>query len=93
MTGVRAVLSGFLAGAFFGFLVASATVLGASENPHSWMLGRRARVRKYEASEWELCDIVAVSWRGSVCARRVADPDGKGFWVVRSKVPTHVRFR
>lgn len=93
MTGVWAVLSGFVAGASFGLLVASATVFGSAENPHAWMLGRRARVRKYEASEWELCDIVAVSWRGSVCARRVSDPDGKGFWIGWRKVPTHVRFR
>lgn len=93
MTEVWAVLLGFLSGAAFGFLVASAVVYGAAENPFAWMLGRRVRARKYEACEWELCDVIAVSWHGSVCLRRVCDPDGKGFWVKANRVQTHVRFR
>lgn len=51
--------------------------------------GERVLVKKYEASDWEMATVVAVSWHGSVCVR----PEGeeKGYWIKQAMTDTRVK--
>lgn len=91
----------FLSGCLLGYVVRD--VLGDDPaadvldrrvtNPYAHMLGRVMEVRKYEASDWEPCVVVAVGWHGSVCVRRICDLDRPGFWVQSDRARTHLRER
>lgn len=59
--------------------------------PHARMLGRRVMAKKYEASEWTPCVVVAVSLHGSMCLREAADMSMSGFWIKHDKVLERVR--
>lgn len=61
-----------------------------SLNKHAWRLGSVVESRKYDASEWVRCNVICVSWKGSVRVRPVTDEAG-GWWVNRDRVATHVR--
>lgn len=58
---------------------------GASE--HAWMLGRRARARKYECYPWKDGTIVCVSWKGGV---RFRADDGEGFWIDKGRTASNL---
>ena len=89
----------FLSGCLLGFVVRSvaldspfaAKVDQRVVSPHAYLLGRLMEVRKYDASDWEPCVVVAVGWRGSVCVRRICDIDRPGFWVHHDRAVTHLR--
>ena len=87
----------FLSGCLLGFVARSVleSFEGAIDrrvaSPHAHMLGRLMEVRKYDASDWEPCVVVAVGWHGSVCVRRLCDIDRPGFWVHHDRAMTHLR--
>ena len=51
-------------------------------NEHAWMLGRRARARKYQCYGWEDGTIVCVTLKGGV---RFRSDDGSGFWIDKER--------
>lgn len=67
----------------------------AQANPYARLLGRTVLVKKHDASEWEPCVVVAVSWKGAVRVRRISemtdDGHGNGFWIRKDAAPYRVR--
>lgn len=61
------------------------------KNPYAHLLGRVVEARVYEASDWERMIVVAVSWKGAVAVRRVADPDSKARWIRKDVTKERVR--
>ena len=60
-------------------------------NPYAHLLGRVVEVKVYQASDWERMVVVAVSWHGAVCVRRVADMESRGRWIRKELAPDRVR--
>lgn len=50
-------------------------------NQYARYLGEEVLAKVYEASDWERCVIVAISWHGSVCVRPADDLATKGRWI------------
>lgn len=67
----------------------------AKANPYARMLGRTVLVKKHDASEWEPCVVVAVSWKGALRVRRLSEMSdvghGNGFWIRKELAPYRVR--
>ena len=63
-------------------------------SPYAALLDAEVLVRKYEASDWEPCVVVAVSKSGAVCVRRIEDRDvtRSGFWIKSELAPERVRW-
>ena len=87
----------FLSGCLLGYVIRSVALAdpGAARtsNPYAHLLGKVMEVRKYDASDWEPCVVVAVGWHGSVCVRRLCDIERPGFWVHNDRARTHLRER
>ena len=89
----------FLSGCLLGFVVRSvaldspfaAKVDQRVCSKYAYLLNRLMEVRKYDASDWEPCVVVAVGWHGSACVRRLCDIDQPGFWVHHDRATTHLR--
>ena len=63
-------------------------------SPYAALLDAEVLVRKYQASDWEPCVVVAVSKSGAVCVRRIEDRDvtRSGFWIKSELAPDRVRW-
>lgn len=64
---------------------------GRAMNPHARLLGQVVEAKIYEASDWERMVVVAVSWEGAVCVRRLSNMRGRGRWIPKDKAPHRVR--
>lgn len=82
-------LAGLAGGMAIG--VAYAMILGVRLNPYARWLGKTCLVRPCSTERWDECVIVAVSWRGSVCVRRLDNPTKDGFWIKKENVPWRVK--
>lgn len=61
---------------------ANKTLIGLiPTNQYARFLGEEVMAKVYEASDWERCVIVAISWHGSVCVRPADDLATKGRWI------------
>lgn len=85
MTAVLTLVVGLALGTTLGTLMMANRAIRGWE----YACGEKVLVRKYEASDWEMGTVVAVSWHGSVCVR----PEGeeKGMWLDPVKAETRVR--
>ena len=61
------------------------------KNPYAHLLGKEVEAKVYEGSEWERMVIVAVSWKGAVAVRRVADSESKARWIRKDVTRERVR--
>lgn len=70
---------------------AAGTALMAHTAIRGWeyACGEKVLAKKYEASDWEMATVVAVSWHGSVCVR--IEGEEKGKWLDPVKAETRVR--
>lgn len=60
--------------------------------PFAEWLGRECWVR-VKGGNWEHCRVVAVSHKGGVCVRPIADKSGhNGKWIEKKYVPYNVRW-
>lgn len=50
-------------------------------NAYARYLGEEVMAKVYEASDWDRCVIVAISWHGSVCVRPADDLATNGRWI------------
>lgn len=83
----------FVAGLVVGGALAwlAMTVLSSDHgaNQYAWMLGRTAKARKYECYDWQLGNIIAVSWKGAV---RFRSMDGsESFWLEKQRVKHNLK--
>jgi hypothetical protein len=61
---------------------ANKTLIGfIPTNQYARYLGEEVLAKVYEASDWERCVIVAISWHGSVCVRPANDLATNGRWI------------
>ena len=84
-------IAGLLMGMALGAALAAIAIDAIGWRGWAYRLGERVLVRKYDASDWEMATVVAVSWRGAACVRLDGQVDRKGFWVDKSRAETHIR--
>lgn len=93
---------GMMAGALVGGCAGAAVVNHVAIrrersklSPYAHLLGKAVMVKKYEASEWERCVVVCVSWKGGVKVRRINEMNGvshgNGFWIGSAETPKRVK--
>ena len=72
-----------------GFALGTMRMADKAVRGWNYECGERVLVKKYEASDWELATVVAVSWHGAVCVR----PEGeeKGYWIKQVMTETRVK--
>ena len=90
MESTLSALSGLAGGVILALVVA--VIALKTPSPYADWLGKRCWVRPVGRESWAQHVIVAVSWKGAVCVRRLDKPDDDGYWIKKQNVSWRVRW-
>ena len=90
MAATLSALCGLLGGIVIG--AALAWMALGMPNAYAAWLGRKCWVRPLGRPDWVRHVIVAVSWNGAVCVRRLDRMDEDGYWIKKQNVRWRVRW-